>query len=71
MASVLASSTTQFHRDMRSESKPFKRDRESSSKWAHGVRGANNIDAITYGTQFPDGAPVNYKVRPDKGLRDT
>lgn len=70
MASALTSSPTQLHRDMRSEAKPFKRDRELSSKWAHGIRGNNSLNAMTYGTQFPEGAPANYKVRPLKKYSD-
>jgi hypothetical protein len=54
------------HRDFRSASRPFKRDKEHTAKWSMGVRVANSCAVDFMGNQV-GGTPAQFtKERPEK-----
>jgi hypothetical protein len=56
------------HRDIRSESRGFKRDKDHNSKWAAGYRAAPGV-SVPWTDPDPVPGP-NVKVRPQKKFNE-
>jgi len=56
-----------FHKDIRSESRSYKRDKDTSAKWAHGVRPASGVQVNFWADELTAGTEAQAtKVRPHK-----
>ncbi|KAL3420102.1 hypothetical protein PVAG01_08601 [Phlyctema vagabunda] len=54
------------HRDVRSASQPFKRDRDHGSKWSLGVRPSGGVQIRGIGEYYGGSEAQRAKVRPEK-----
>ena len=69
---TLSSSTGSLHRDVRSESRPYKRDKEHNTKWAMGARPSYGVKTRWWPEEgMYTGSPEQQaKVRPQKKYSD-
>jgi hypothetical protein len=69
---TLSSSTSSIERDIRSNSRSYKRDKDHNSKWAMGTRPSYGVRTSCWDPDvFTSGSPEQQaKVRPQKKYSD-